>query len=166
MQLETQRLILLPLTAAQLEQWVNDLPALEQALGCRYEGEPIDGFFGKIVAGQIAPCKAHPDQLLYHTFWLILLKESRVAVGAADFKAPPNEAGEVEMGYGLGKLHKKHGYMTETVAAMKAWALNQPGVGAVIAETEADNLPSQQVLRRCGFALHHQNETLWWRAEK
>ena len=166
MQLETQRLILLPLAPAQLEQWVNDLPALETALGCRYEGEPMNGFFGRIVTGQIAPCKAQPGQLLYHTFWLILLKESRVAVGAADFKAPPNAAGEVELGYGLGKLHEKHGYMTETVAAMKAWALAQPSVRAVIAETERDNLPSQRVLQRCDFVPDHQNETLWWRAEQ
>lgn len=121
MQIETQRLVLLPLTAAQLEQWLIDLPALEQALCCRYEGEPMEGFFAQIIKGQIAPCVAKPEQLLYHTFWWLIEKQSRAVVGSADFKAPPNQEGQVEVGYGLGKVHEKQGYMTEAVAAMKAW---------------------------------------------
>ena len=54
--------------------------------------------------------------------------------------------------------------MTEAVRAMTAWALKQPGVRAVTAETERYNLASQRILERCGYARYRQGETLWWKA--
>ncbi|MEY8298927.1 MAG: GNAT family N-acetyltransferase [Emergencia timonensis] len=45
-------------------------------------------------------------------------KSDRVVIGSADFKDIPNEAQEVEIGYGLGKDFEHNGYMTEAVQAM------------------------------------------------
>ena len=53
--------------------------------------------------------------------------------------------------------------MTEAARAMCGWALSQPGVTSVVAETKRDNRPSQRILSRCGFRPEREEGTLWWR---
>ncbi|WP_341398813.1 GNAT family N-acetyltransferase [Clostridium cadaveris] len=65
-------------------------------------------------------------------------------VGAADFKDIPNQNGEVEIGYGLGKEFEHNGYMTEAVKAMCELALKQEGVRNIIAETDLDGFPENK----------------------
>ena len=161
--IETERLELLPLTARQLELWVFDLPALERELHCRYLAEPMEGSFAEIVKGQMEPTAKDPEHCYWHSFWFLIRKSDRTVVGSADFKSPPDENGETEIGYGLGKDFEHNGYMTETVQAMCEWAMRQNGVSHVIAETETDNYPSQRVLQRCGFTEYARAETIWWR---
>lgn len=163
MQLETDRLLLLPLTAAQMRLWVADTPALEQKLNCRYQAEPLSGFFLDIVKGQAAKTTQDPENHLFHTFWFLLRKKDRVVVGLADFKDTPTAQGEVEIGYGLGREFENKGYMTEAVQALCHWVLQQPRVSHVIAETDIDSPASQAILKRCGFSLYKQAETFWWR---
>lgn len=163
MQLETDRLLLVPLTAKQMWLWVRDLPTLEQELDCCYRAEPMEGVFLEIVRGQAEKTAGDEGNFLYHTFWLIIRKADRAVVGSADFKDVPDESGEIEIGYGLGKDFEHCGYMTEAVRAMCEWAMKQPGISHVTAETEPDGTASQNVLKRCGFSLFRQGQTCWWR---
>ncbi len=163
MVLQTERLLLYPLNANQLALYAQDIPTLEKELGVSYQAEAVEGFFQTILQGQVTKVLENQQTYLYHTFWLLIRKEDRVVVGSADFKSPPNENGEIEIGYGLGSAFVGNGYMSETVKAMCQWALAQPEVTHVIAETEKDNLPSQNVLTRCGFTQYKQEDTLWWR---
>lgn len=161
--LETRRLRIVPLSARQLAAWTGDIAQLERGLGCVYQAEPMTGVFHEIVLSQLAAVQKADENALWHTFWLLIRRADHMVVGSADFKGPPNAQGEVELGYGLGEKFEHNGYMTEATRAMCAWALAQAGAEAVLAETERDNLPSQRVLGRCGFALYARGETLWWR---
>lgn len=160
---ETERLELHALDAAQLRLWVEDIPALERELCCSYRAEPMEGMFLEIVKGQLAETERAPESYLWRSFWLLIRKSDRTVVGAADFKDVPNAEGEVEIGYGLGSEFEHCGYMTEAVRSMCAWALAQPGVTHVTAETDLDGLASQRVLLRCGFKESSRGETAWWR---
>lgn len=160
MTLETPRLTLIALDARQLSLWVNDLAALERELGCRYEAEPLEGHFLEIVKGQLAKTEADPDNYVWRSFWLLKRGDGKI-VGSADFKAPPDENGETEIGYGLGEAFMGKGYMTEAVSAMCRWALSRDDVKAVIAETERDGFASQRALARCGFEPYNEDKTLW-----
>ena len=66
------------------------------------------------------------------------------------FKGLP-ENGQPEIGYGISPEFQGQGYATEAVRAACRWALAQPGVAAVEAETEPANAASQAVLRKVGF---------------
>lgn len=160
--IETDRLYLIPLTSQQLRLWVEDIPSLEDELNCIYRAEPMKGLFIDIVKGQIEITENDEANYLYHTFWFLARKSDRVVVGSADFKDVPNEEAQVEIGYGLGKDFEHNGYMTEAVQAMCNWAIAQDNVSHVIAETEIDNLQSQNILKRCGFVQYKQDDTLWW----
>ena len=70
--------------------------------------------------------------------------------------------GEWRLGYWLNRFYWRRGYMTEAVRAMCAWAHDQPKVRCILAETETDNIKSQNVLCRCGFKERSRGETLWW----
>ena len=62
-----------------------------------------------------------------------------------------NDDGSVEIGYGIDEAYQGQGYATEAVNAAVMWALQQPGVTRVDAETESDNKASQRVLEKCEF---------------
>lgn len=166
MQLETKRLLLFPLDEIQIKNWTKGLPALEQALSCAYDGEKMEGMFLQIVQEQAEKVQNDRENWLFHTFWLLLRKEDRTVIGAADFKAPPDQDGAVEIGYGLNAAYERNGYMTEAVEAMCRWAFAQPGVRTILAETERENDASQRVLKRCAFRLYREAETLWWKRIK
>jgi RimJ/RimL family protein N-acetyltransferase len=161
--LETERLEIVPLTPGQLALWVENIPALERELQCTYAAEPMEGFFLEIVKWQLEVVRKDAGHYLWHGFWFLIRKSDRVVVGAADFKGVPNAAGEVEIGYGLGKAFEHMGYMTEAVRAMCGWAMQQQNVSHVIAETDADGLASQRILQSCGFVETTRAETIWWR---
>ena len=71
-------------------------------------------------------------------------------IGDACFKGLP-ESGAPEVGYGLDADYWNRGYATEAADALCAWALAQPDVTAVEAETDPGNTASQRVLQKLGF---------------
>ena len=94
-------------------------------------------------------CLAHPEQWEWYAIWTIESKDG-FHVGDLSFKGL-NDDGSVEIGYGINEMHQGQGYATEAVYAAVIWALQQPGVTRVDAETEPDNQTSQRVLEKCGF---------------
>ena len=161
--LETGRLLLVPFTADSLALFNRDLPAFEEKYGVVYQGEELDyllrGFLQKLER-EIAE---DPENYLFFTEFLIVLKEDGRVVGSIDFKYPPRD-GVTEVGYGLNPAHEGHGYMTEALGGMLAFAKAR-GVTAVLADTLKDNERSQKVLKRCGFSFLREDGNLWWRKE-
>lgn len=91
----------------------------------------------------------HPEHWEWHAIWTIECKDGANA-GGFSFKGF-NDDGSVEIGYGINEMFQGQGYATEAVNAAVLWALQQPGVTRVEAETEPDNRASQRVLEKCGF---------------
>ena len=136
MQIETERLILHPIDDREMEALIarESDPELRQAYGEMLQG-----------------CRREPEKRLWYALWLIELKsEPGAVVGDLCFKGL-NPNGDLELGYGLREGCCGRGYMTEAAKAVSAWALRQPGVRRVEAETAPDNAPSQRVLLRAGF---------------
>ena len=92
----------------------------------------------------------HPDRWEWYALWMIEDKGG-AHVGDLSFKGFGAD-GAVEIGYGVDEAYRGRGYAAEAVGAAVSWALRQPGVARVYAETEADNAASQRVLAKCGFA--------------
>lgn len=94
-------------------------------------------------------CLDHPDQWEWYSLWTIERKDG-IHVGDLSFKGS-NADGSVEIGCGIKEEHQGQGYAAEAVDAAVMWALQQPGVTRVEAETKPDNRASQRVLEKCGF---------------
>jgi len=87
--------------------------------------------------------------------WYVVLRaeEGRPAtlVAAAGYFGPPNERGEVEIGYSVMPQHQNKGYAREIIGALVEIAFSDPSVKGVYARTSPDNLASKRVLERTGF---------------
>ena len=94
-------------------------------------------------------CLQHPEQWDWYAIWMIELPEG-TRIGDLCFKGLEAD-GTTEIGYGILEEYQRQGYATEAVGAAVRWALQQPGVSRVEAETEPDNRASQRVLEKCGF---------------
>lgn len=144
MKIETTRLKLSPISDA----------------GMRYliENEK-DAIMRQALTEMLQGCLDHPKERMWYALWQMELKEKPgIMVGSFCFKGL-NEDGTVEIGYGLHDGFCGHGYMTEALNAVADWALQQTGVAKIIAETDAENEPSQKVLLRAGFRFSGKHGT-------
>jgi len=82
--------------------------------------------------------------------WKACLKDGTI-IGGAGFKGIPDDFGIVEIGYGVDEPYQNQGYATEMTELMVQWALIQPDVSCVQAQTEPGNKISQRVLEKNGF---------------
>ena len=160
---ETERLVLIPLSLNELIMLRDDIHKLEEHLNCLYKGEAIEGFIKDYLEEQIKQINENEDSCMYIAFWVLLRKSDRIIVGSAAFKGLPNCEGEIEIGYGLGKEFEHNGYMTEAVAKMCEWGLNQDRVHNIIAETDLDGHASQHILERNGFKKYKCDDSCWFK---
>ncbi|MFD4546963.1 GNAT family N-acetyltransferase [Streptomyces sp. NPDC058466] len=83
-------------------------------------------------------------------FVLVRRKDGR-AVGGMGFHGAPDEEGRAEVGYDLAENARGHGYATEALRALAAWALARDDVKLLLAAVDRSNTPSQGVISRAGF---------------
>ena len=81
-------------------------------------------------------------------------------IGTAGFYGPPDETGEVTIGYGMVEPEWGQGYGTQAVAALVQICRAHGGVTAINADTDLDNIGSQRVLEKNGFEHVRTTETL------
>ncbi|WP_030954320.1 GNAT family N-acetyltransferase [Streptomyces sp. NRRL S-481] len=141
----TERLTLEGVTPAA----ANDLATVGDGGFEWLEGGPLEGT--RIGAGMVF--KQYEDGVHrpeWGTYVLVRREDGR-ALGAMGFHSVPDEAGRVEIGYDLVEAARGHGYATEALRALSAWALGRDEVRTVVANVERDNAPSHSVLARAGF---------------
>ena len=116
-----------------------------RALIAEQTDEGLKAAYGEMLEG----CITHPEQRQWYAVWLIGRKNGG-RIGELCFKGLSPD-GTAEIGYGLLPEFRGKGYATEAVKAVVEWALGQPGVTAIEAETDAENTASQRVLAKAGF---------------
>ena len=153
-ELQTPRLLLVSTPLEVLETRLShdafeaDVPYGEEVVRVTYTPEwPGDALAIFPALVQQMKGQPHPAQ------WSATIIDSteRVAIGQMGFKAPPDEHGSVELGYGINPAYHNRGYATEAAQALVAWALEQPTVRRVTAECLEDNWASVRVLEKVGF---------------
>ena len=100
-------------------------------------------------------CIENPEQWEWYAIWMIELKDG-THIGEMCFKGIDSD-GIVEIGYGIMEQYQDHGYATEAVKAISAWAFQEPTVTAIEAEIENKNIASRKVLEKCGFIFTGKN---------
>lgn len=166
--IDTPRLTLIPLTLDQVRLHIAGGTLLEEALkvqpGHREVSEPLLS----IIQAFTIPFLQNPArQPLYDTIWVALDRDLNQLVADIKFKGSPDEEQTVEIGYGTYPAFRGRGYMTEIVGGFTGWALAQPGLERVTAETALTNAASQAVLRHNEFTLFEQDEYVcWWEKKR
>ena len=160
LRIETERLVLFPYTAENLALFNTDLERFEELYGVKYRGEELDYLLTDFLKKLEKEIADDPENYLFFTEFLIVLKENSHIIGSIDYKYVPKD-GLTEVGYGLNPAYEGHGYMTEALNAFLAFG-EALGIERVQADTLKDNIRSQNVLMRCGFSFLREDGNLWW----
>ena len=158
--METERLFLFPYTLENLSLFNSDLGLFEERYGVVYRGEELDHLLTGYLKKLEKEIAEDPENYLFFTEFLIVLKENDHVIGSIDFKYVP-EDGTTEIGYGMNSAYTGHGYMTEALRAFLGLG-KRLGIRKVLAETVRGNVRSQNVLKRCGFRFLRDEGSLWW----
>jgi RimJ/RimL family protein N-acetyltransferase len=95
--------------------------------------------------------------------WFVTL--DGVVIGECGTLGLVDDAGDIEIGYGLAAEHRGFGFGNEVARALSEWLLAQPGVRRVVARRVlADNVPSRRALENAGFVLEREEDGLTWYA--
>ena len=161
--IETERLVLFPYTAENLALFNTDLDRFEEFYGVKYRGEELDHLLAGFLRKLEKEIADDPENYLFFTEFLIVLKENGHIIGSVDYKYVPQD-GVTEVGYGMNPNYEGHGYMTEALAGFLEFG-KRLGIKTVLADTLKDNVKSQRVLNRCGFVFLKEDGNLWWKKD-
>ncbi len=148
--IETDRLILRPVDALLARAMLENKRAAADLAGAALHRD-----FPDPVLAEMLP--HHADDLeqgraiVGWGLWVAIFKQVRLVIGGISFKGPPNSLGEVEVGYGVVRAHRRRGLAVEGTGALVAWALRDSQVGRILAHCEDANVGSIRVLEKLGF---------------
>lgn len=159
--IETQRLILQPLSYEQLVKYTKADNSLEEELNLEKSPRSISPELREALEDSIIPLVGDSNKnYLYATLWTLILKEENRMIGDLCFQGEPNIDGEIEIGYGTYFEFRRKGYMTEAVGEMLKWAKMQPEVLKVLASTEKSNISSQRILKSNNFSKISESDSI------
>jgi len=159
--IETERLILKPLTYEQLIKYTECDNSLEKELNLNETSRTISPELKEAFEQTILPNVADKTKnYLYSTLWTAILKTENKMIGDLCIIGEPNADGEIEIGYGTYEEFQNKGLMTEIVQGIIEWVKSQPKVKSIIASTDKTNKASFRVLEKNGFVKIGETETL------
>lgn len=160
--IETERLIIKPLTYGQLVKYIRLDNSLEAELNLNATSRTISADLKEALEQTILPNVADSNKnCLFSTIWTLISKEENKMVGDLCFVGEPNEVGEIEIGYGTYEAFRKRGFMTEAVRGIIKWAEEQSEIKSIIASTLKSNIDSFSVLEKNNFIKFGETETLY-----
>jgi [ribosomal protein S5]-alanine N-acetyltransferase len=141
--LETQRLLIRPLTAADFEPM--HVVYSDSEVMRFITGRPCDR------DGSRARLRRHVEHQQNHGFskWAVIEKENGQLVGDCGLQYLDGGP-EIELGFHFARSRWGRGYATEAASACLRWA-NQERLGRVVAIVDPDNLASVRVLEKIGM---------------
>ena len=165
MQLETDRLLIVPLSYERLLAYLEAGTRLEEELNLARVQRVVSKELLDAMNETILPAvAASPENYVFSTLWTIISKKDNQMVGDFCFKGKPDTNGEIEIGYGIYDKFRRKGYMTEAIRAIAEWAFFQAGVEAIVAETEQGNFASHKALQNNGFRRNRAaGDMVWWK---
>lgn len=161
-QLVTERLIIIPMTHSMITSVLNSDNDMYDNLGIISNGKwPLPDTMD--ILNFIKDNMNKNDVVSGFDVWMVVKKDGRTVIGDAGFRGEPNEAGEIEIGFGLIPEEQKKGYGYELAGALIDWAAQQAGVKVIKADCLLDNTGSIKLLQKCGMSeVSRDSELIYW----
>ncbi|HEY6761171.1 MAG TPA: GNAT family N-acetyltransferase [Baekduia sp.] len=148
MELTTPRLRLRPLAPAEMRELLEGRLLPGQAWA---EGYPLDGTL--VAVAMQSELVDHDVDRGGFCHYQVIEKDTNLVIGDIGFHQPPDELGELSVGFGIVPVARRRGYAVEALRALLGWALAQPEVRSIHADTDLVNLASQRVLLGAGMRV-------------
>lgn len=156
--LRTPRLLLIAASPESLRAELVAPAALGEVLGVDVPASwPPELYDADAVRWTLAYQLAHPDEQRWSLYYVAEAPQRAAfrprLAGVVGYKGAPDEAGIVEIGYGILPECRRQGYASEAVRALLANAFADARVQTVIAHTLTELTASIGVLRATGFVF-------------
>jgi len=158
----TPRLELVPVTLQMVEPiLLGDRARAEAAAQARLPASwPNRALIERAFTASLEAIRADPERRLWGDRLLIGRgDEQRLVIGSVVFNGFPDD-GIAHIGYGVETGSQGRGLATEATRACVAWALEQPGIHAIVAETFPWHRASLRVIEKLGMKAagtrHHE----------
>jgi [ribosomal protein S5]-alanine N-acetyltransferase len=154
MTIATARLRLIPSSPIHLLALIDGLEQFEQSSGMKAAAGLREFFVsGDVSPEWLAQLRASTVADPWQHGFAVFYPESNSVIGSVGFKGRPDDAGIVEIAYGIVPVFQGRGYATEAAKAGIAYVLGDERVRMVRAHTMATNNASTRVLAKCGFTF-------------
>jgi RimJ/RimL family protein N-acetyltransferase len=91
-----------------------------------------------------------PENFFWWSPRLMIVNQCHV-IGACGFKAPPDQTGSVEIGYGVVPSQQQQGFATQAVALLLEETFSRPEIKTIVAYTIPSESASGRVLAKNNF---------------
>ena len=160
--IETERLILKPLTYTQLVKYIRCDNSLEEELNLNRTTRIISAELKEAIEQTILPNVSDKSKnYLYSTLWTAISKYEKRMIGDLCIIGEPNVDGEIEIGYGIYNEFRNKGFMTEIVGGIIEWAKSQRAIKSITASTDKTNTASFKVLKKNKFIQQGETVSLY-----
>ena len=160
----TPKLKLLSLTPSQLAMYLDREHDFNSQVGPTSR-VILTGDLRRAISMKLERMAANTaEDLLWITYWLILVPPDDFGAGLIGFKGAPDKNGQVEIGFGIDRDFQKRGYMTEAVKGMIHWAFSDSRCNRIVApDTLRSNIGSNRVLQKVGMVVYESKpDALSW----
>lgn len=159
--IETAHLRMIPLSLEHMKATLNDRSALERLCEARVPNDWPGPDLMEVLTSIATNRKMSAQWAAWNG--IIIHKADNVVIGSMGMGAGPDRSGVAEVGYAIVSAYRNHGYATEMLCGLSAWAFQEQGLKKIVAECFDDNIGSIKVLEKAGFhrAGLHENMIEW-----
>jgi ribosomal-protein-alanine N-acetyltransferase len=162
MRLESKRIEIVPLNLHEMRIFIKSRSDYEKHANLTVTGVEVPEFYRDEIKEMI---QLEPEwwtsknkEYLFHTIWLMLLKESRTIVGQFYFNGRPNEYGEVEIFFMVEKPYRRNGIATEAMLEILRWGCKTKLFRKVFIDADFQNKAAMASLHKLGFKQQPEDE--------
>ena len=168
--IKTKDLDLVPYTPTDLLELIKGAAEFRSSFGFP-AADGLRAFLlgPEVSAGYLDMLRFSTEADIWRHGFALLNRSEGLVVGNAAFVGPPNEAGEVEIAYGVVPSFEGRGYATQAAEALTAFAFADERVETVIAHTLPEKNASTRILEKIAFVfaseIEHPEDGRIWRWE-
>lgn len=162
MKLESKRMEITPLNLNEIKIFIKSRSDYERHANLTVTGVEVPEFYRDeiIEAIQQKPelWTSKNKEYLFHTFWLLILKETKTIVGQFEFNGHPNSLGEVEVFFMVEAPYRRKGIATEAMTEILKWGCKTKRFRKVFIEADFRNKAAMASLKKLGFKKETNDE--------
>ncbi len=163
-EVNTNRLRILPLNETQLNLAISDFNQLERELNLNVTDKNIGPREQDVYKIRLNDMQKNLDRYAWFTPWMMIDKSINRIIGTIMIKNYPDDNGEVIIGYAMQEDFRRKGYMREGVKGLVSWIFENSDVKAIVADTLISNVASFKLLEQIGMEkFKNDGECYWWR---
>ena len=153
---------IIPLNLNEMRIFIKSRSDYEKHANLTVTGVEVSEFYREEIkeAMELEPesWTSKNKEYLFHTFWLMILKDTKTIVGQFEFNGRPNSLGEVEIFFMVEEPYRRKGIATEAMVEILKWGCKTKLFRKVLIEADIRNKAAMGSLQKLGFKKQPSDE--------